>query len=258
MMRATTSKLRFYRDAAQMLKGFDETIGRFQVSSGIARQLKVGMGPALSRRMLLRAIPAFQERHPEIQIVLLSINERVQIEDEAVDFLVRPRSTRQSGVQHRQPQGLIVRRLTQSPTVLCASPGYLKRTGIPRVPADLAGHACLALLTLERDVHDEWLFARPGAREKIRFASKVTAHGDELREAALAGCGIVRLLACHVEDELRSGALVQLLPDWECLGGLPIVAIYRRTKPRLSPVNAFIGHLAHAFRRYNDVIPVHS
>jgi len=95
-MRATTSKLRFYRDAAQMLKGFDETIGRFQVGSGIARQLKVGMGPALSRRMLLRAIPAFQERHPEIQIVLLSINERVQIEDEAVDVLVRPRSTRQS------------------------------------------------------------------------------------------------------------------------------------------------------------------
>ena len=68
-----------------------------------------------------------------------------------------------------------------------------------------------------------------GAREKIRFASRnLTAHGDELREAALAGCGIVRLLACHVEDELRSGALVQVLPDWECLGGLPIVAIYRK------------------------------
>ena len=129
---------------------------------------------------------------------------------------------------------------------------------MPRVPADLAGHACLALLTLERDVHDEWLFARPGVREKIRFASKVTAHGDELREAALAGCGIVRLLACHVEGELRSGALVQLLPDWECLGGLPIVGIYRRTKPCLSPVNALVGHLAHAFRRYNDVIPVRS
>jgi DNA-binding transcriptional LysR family regulator len=88
-----------------MLKGFDETIGRFQVGTGMARQLKVGMGPALSRRMLLRAIPAFQERHPEIQIVLLSINERAEIEDEAADVLVRPRSRRQSGVQHRQPQG---------------------------------------------------------------------------------------------------------------------------------------------------------
>ena len=58
-------------------------------------------------------------------------------------------------------------------------------------------------------------FAKPGAREKVKFASRLTAHGDELREAALAGCGIVRLLACHVEDELRTGALVQVLPDWE-------------------------------------------
>ena len=101
------------------------------------------MGPALSRRMLSRAIPTLKERHPEIQVVL-SINERAEIGDQAVDVLVRPRSTHQSGVQHRQPQGLIVRRLTQSPAVLCASPGYLKCACMPPVPADLAGHACLA------------------------------------------------------------------------------------------------------------------
>lgn len=255
VMKLTAEGARFYRDAAQMLKGFDETIGRFQADTGIARQLKVGMGPALSRRMLLRALPAFQARHPEIQIVLLNINDRAEMDDEGVDILIRPRSTRQSGVEHRQPQGLVVRRLAQSPTVLCASPEYLERTDVPRAPADLARHACLALLTLERDVHDEWQFARRGAREKFKFASRLTAHGDELREAALAGCGIVRLLACHVEDELRSGALVQLLPDWECLGGLPIVAIYRKTKPRLSAINSFVSHLAHAFRRYNDVVP---
>lgn len=95
-----------------------------------------------------------------------------------------------------------------------------------------------------------------GAREKIRFTSKLTAHGDELREAALACCGIVRLLACHVEDELRSGALTQVLPDWDCLGGLPIVAIYRETKLRFSPTNAFVSHLAREFQRYDDVMPV--
>jgi len=252
VIKLTAEGARFYRDAAQMLKGFYDTIGRFQADTGLARQLKIGMGPALSRRMLLRAIPAFQQRHPEVQILLLSINDPEEIVDEGLDILIRPRSTRQSGVEHRQPQGLVVRTLAQSPTVLCASPAYLKRAGVPRVPADLARHACLALLTLERDVHDEWQFARRGAREKIKFASNLTAHGDELREAALAGCGVVRLLACHVEDELRSGALVQLLPDWDCLGGLPIVAIYRRTKPRLSPINTFVSHLAHAFRRYND------
>jgi hypothetical protein len=47
-----------------------------------------------------------------------------------------------------------------------------------------------------------------------------------------------------------------VLPDWECLGGLPILAIYRKTKPRLSTTNAFVTHIARAFKRYNDVIPV--
>lgn len=99
---------------------------------------------------------------------------------------------------------------------------------------------------MERDVHDEWQFAKRGARERIKFTSRLTAHGDDLREVALAGCGLVRLLGCHVEDELRSGALVQVLPDWECLGGLPIVAIYRKARSTLSPVNAFGSHLARA------------
>jgi len=254
LMKLTAEGARFYRDAAEMLLSFDQTIRKFQADTGLTRQLKVGMGPALSRRMLMRAIPAFQQRHPEVQLVLLSINERAETGDEGIDVLIRPRSTRQSGVEHRQPQGLVVRRLAQSPAVICASPGYLKRAGIPRTPAELVEHTCLALLTLERDVHDEWQFARRGAREGIKFSSKLTAHGDELREAALAGCGLVRLLACHVEDELRSGALVQVLPDWECRGGLPIVAVYRKTRPALSPVNTFVSHLAQAFKRYDVVV----
>jgi DNA-binding transcriptional LysR family regulator len=255
-LKLTTEGARFYRDAAQMLRTFEETVGRFQADTARHRQLKVGLGPALSRRMLLRAIPPFQDRYPEIRLIFLSINDPAEIGNEGIDVLVRPRSTRQQGGEHKQPQGLVVRKLMQSPIVVCASPTYLRRAGVPRMPADLARHACLALLTLERDVQDEWQFAKSDAREKIKFAPTLIAHGEELREAGLAGCGIVRLLACHVEDEMRSGALVQVLPDWECLGGLPIVAIYRKTRPTLSPVTAFVGHLAQAFQRYDNKLPV--
>lgn len=255
-LKLTTEGARFYRDAAQMLRTFDETVGRFQADVAKHRQLKIGLGPALGRRMLLRAIPPFQDRHPEIRLVLLSINDPAEVGNEGIDVLVRPRSTRQQGGEHKQPQGLVVRKLMQSPIVVCASPVYLGRAGVPQTPADLAQHACLALLTLERDVQDEWQFAKSGVRAKIKFAPTLTAHGEELREAGIAGCGIVRLLACHVEDEIRSGALVQVLPDWECVGALPIVAIYRRTRPMQSPVAAFVGHLAQAFRRYDNALPV--
>src|SRR4029079_2698016 len=127
-----------------------------------------------------------------------------------------------------------VRKLMESPVLICASPRYLKRVGIPRVPADLARHTCLALLTMERDVQTEWQFAKGDRRERVKFMPSLTAYGEELREAALAGCGVVRVLECHVQDQTRSGARVQLLPAWDCLGGLPIVAIYRKQRPTLS------------------------
>jgi len=256
VLKLTADGERFYRDGAGMLRTFDETISRFKAASSMRRQLKIGMAPALSRRMLLRAIPSFLDEHPEVELTLVSINDRAEIGDEGIDVLVRPRGTRQRGGEHRPPQGLVVRNLVQSPLIVCASYAYLRRAGIPKAPGDLARHSCLALLTLERDVHDEWIFSRSGDRERIKFAPRLTAHGDELREAALAGCGVVRLLACHVEDELRRGALVRILADWDCLGGMPIVAVYRRTRPRLSPMTTFVEHLVREFRAYDHVMPV--
>jgi len=45
---------------------------------------------------------------------------------------------------------------------------------------------------------------------------------------------------------------VRILPEWECLGALPIVAIYRKARPTLSRVNAFVRHLEQAFRPYSQ------
>jgi LysR family transcriptional regulator for bpeEF and oprC len=254
VLKLTTEGARFYRDGAQVLRKFEETINRFRADTALHGQLKVGMGPALARRMLLRAIPSFQKLYPEVRLILFSINDPAEIRDEGLDVFIRPRSLRQRGGEHKQQQGLIVRKLMQSPMVTCASPEYLKRAGIPRTPADLAQHVCTALMTLERDVQDEWQFVKPNKREKIKFTPKLIADGEALREAALAGCGIIRVLACNVDDELRSGALLQLLPDWECLGGLPIVAIYRKTRPTLLRINALVKHLAHEFQPYNNAI----
>jgi len=63
--------------------------------------------------------------------------------------------------------------------------------------------------------------------------------------------GIIRLSACHVEDELRSGRLVAVLTDWECTGAPPILAFYRKAKPTLPLVRALVEHLAAELRPYN-------
>ena len=74
---------------------------------------------------------------------------------------------------------------------------------------------------------------------------------DGLREAGVAGCGIIRMVGWNVEDELRSRKLVRILSDWECTGTPPTVAIYRKTQPMLPQISVFVRHLADAFQRYN-------
>jgi LysR family transcriptional regulator, regulator for bpeEF and oprC len=109
-----------------------------------------------------------------------------------------------------------VRKLCQSRYVACASPEYLNHVGIPRAPADLPRHACVALITLEMDLLNECGFTKSKIRQNVKIVPKLLVQGaDALREAALAGCGIIRCLACHVEDELAAHKLVPVLTDLE-------------------------------------------
>jgi len=136
--------------------------------------------------------------------------------------------------------------------ITCASPEYLKRAGFPRTPADLDHHACAALLTGSANVLDEWQFVKSDKRETIKFTPKLIADGEALREAALAGCGIVRNLTFNVADEIAVRGSIAGSARLGMSGPFPIVAIYKSRDRRLSRVNAFLRHLAHAFQRYND------
>jgi DNA-binding transcriptional LysR family regulator len=255
----TTEGERFCRDCRQILQKLDEATDRFRNEERALRgQLRVGLAPMITRRMVVRALPSFQRQHPQVEILMLGIDDPAEIANGRVDVLVRPRTLRQRGGSHRDFQGLVVRKLIQSNLVLCASPDYLARAGVPHAPSDLINHECIALVTLEHDVQNEWQFVKSGTRHKIKFAPKLLLQGDALREAGVAGCGIIRLLACHVQDEFRSGSLVQILADWSCTGGPPIVALYRKVKPTLPRVSAFVQHLVTAFGPYNAAVEARS
>ena len=209
------------------------------------------MGPGLTRRMLLNELPRFQRQYPDIQIVLLAVDNPEQVANNSVDVLMRGRSLRRRGGRHREPQGLVVRTLTQPQFVICASPTYLERHGVPRTPDELSQHACIAHLTLELDIQDEWQFEQAGRRQRIRFDPQLLVQGtNSLREAALAGCGLIRLNRYHIEDELRQRSLKLVLSEWSCVGAPPIVAIYKKTVPPAAQITVFVRFLVQAFLPY--------
>lgn len=253
VLKLTDDGTRFYRDCVQILQKLSEATQRFRTNREMPHgRLRIGMAPSLPQRILLRAIPPFQKRYPHIEIVILRVDDMDEIEKKGIDVVIRARSQGQRGGQRLEPDGMVVRKLAQSRRVVCASPDYLKRAGSPRTPTDLLQHACIALITIERDILEEWVFVKSDVRQRIKFAPKLLVHGsDATREAAVAGCGIISLTVWNVEDELRSRRLVPVLTDWQCGGSTPLLAIYRKTRPMLPQVSLFVRYLAEAFQRYN-------
>ena len=250
----TPEGLRFYRSSVQVLKKFAEATEQFREQRENPHgRVKIGMTPGLTRRTLLRVIPGFQQQYPQIEVILHSIGEVSEMGDKGLDIVLRVRSFRQRGGTRLEPQGLVARKLAQSRLVVCASAEYLKRAGVPRLPSDLLEHSCLALVTTDHDVQAEWQFVKGQQRKNVKFVPKLLVQGaDGYREAGAAGCGIVRLLACNIEDEIQSGKLQPVLTDWGSTWSPPIVAIYQNTKPMPAQVSCFVRYLAESFKCYDS------
>jgi LysR family transcriptional regulator, regulator for bpeEF and oprC len=252
-LKLTQDGLRFYEDCVQIIGRFAEATQRFRLAKSVpSGELKVGMAPGLQRWMLLRAIPSFQLQYPKIRILLLSVDDPAEIGDKRIDVLLRGRSWRQRGGQRPEQQGLVVRRLCDQRYAIYASPEYLKRAGIPHAPLELQQHSCVAHVSLDRDIQDEWQFAKLEVRQKVKFTPNLLVQGeDTLREAGTAGCGVIRIGSASVETETRSRRLVQILSDWECVGGPPLLAVFRKTRPVPPLIRLFVRHMVEVFRGYN-------
>lgn len=140
---------------------------------------------------------------------------------------------------------LVSRRLADNRWVLCASPGDLRRRGIPDTPADLAAHDCLLLVG--RDSRQDVWQLGDGAGGMLsvpvsgRFESNL---GQALRDAALGDVGIALHSLWHVHADLRQGRLQRMLPGY-ALATTAIHAVI--PQHRFVPVRVFIDFLAAQF-----------
>ncbi len=134
---------------------------------------------------------------------------------------------------------LIVRRLAEWRHVLCCTPRYLKHHPAPVQLADLATHNCL------RYAHypfgDDWHFTeRDGKPAVVRVSGNlVTSSAEVFRTVLLSDGGLALAAPFIVEEELRAGTLVSLLPDYRPLE-FAINAIYPHRRYLAATVRTFI------------------
>ena len=140
---------------------------------------------------------------------------------------------------------LVSKRLASTRMVLCASPQYLKLHGTPTHPSELAGHAVISYSYWS--TRDEWHFTGPLGAVSVKTNPCIhTNNGDTCRAAALASQGIILQPSFLVGDDLASGTLVELMPEFRSLE-LGIYAVYP-TRKHVSPkVRALLIFLTNHF-----------
>lgn len=228
----------YYDRATQVLAMADEA-EKAAASGSIAPTglLRVTTGVAFGARQLPPAVRGYLDRYPNVRIEL-SVNDRiVDLVDEGFDLAVR--------IARRLDPGLVARPMAQARLVACASPDYVERRGMPRSPRELAKHDCLTYAYATPKV---WRFTRRGKTQEIKVAGPVHSNnGAILAAMAAEGNGICLEPAFIVDDLLRSGRLVRLLPGWDT-DLFTIYAVYPSRTLLPAKVRTFVDYLVEHFR----------
>ncbi|MOA19133.1 HTH-type transcriptional regulator DmlR [compost metagenome] len=142
---------------------------------------------------------------------------------------------------------LVMRVLAESPQRLVACPGFLLERELPKHPADLAG---LPSLDWGPPRDHVWHLQGPEGQEaRIRHQPRyITDDMTALRQAALSGVGMVQLPCMVVEEDLRQGRLVDIMPGWAPSGGI-IHAVFPSRRGQLPAVRLLIDYLAQHIRK---------
>lgn len=215
------------------------TGGLRQAGTEAAGNLRVTISASFGRQYVSPLLPEFLERHPAIRLSI-DLDDRLQdLVSAGYDLAIR--------IGALDDSSLVARRLAANRRVLCASPDYLRRRGVPRTPADLARHDCV-LLVGSQGRQDLWrLGDGNGGETTVRVRGRFESnYGEVLRDAVVAGLGIAMHSVWHVCDDLRAGRLQAVLPGHPIADtGIYAVMPQRRLVPLR--VRAFVDFLAERF-----------
>jgi DNA-binding transcriptional LysR family regulator len=228
----------YYDTCARLLSEIEEADAA--VSAGRVEPqgpLKVALPASFGHRHIAPLIPQFASRYPKVQLALSLSDRSVNLVDEGFDLAIR--------IADLADSSLAARKLAPNRRVVCASPEYLRRHGLPRTPQDLLGHNCLNT----NDFAMNWEYKDPrGEPGSVRVSGRYACDNWEvLREWALAGLGVALKSTWDVRLHLEDGSLVSLCPGYTFDTDVAIYAVYPHRRFLPAKTRAFIEFLADSF-----------
>ncbi|WP_027521085.1 LysR family transcriptional regulator [Bradyrhizobium sp. Ec3.3] len=183
------------------------------------------------------AIAEFMQRYPELRIQLVLSDENVDPLQDGLDVTLR--------IADLESSSLIARKIVPIARLICASPDYFQRHGVPAHPNDLRDHNCLTYGFLSTG--NQWKLSGKDGDHWIQPSWMLCVNNAEvLRDAAVAGRGIALLPVFIGEDALQTGRLRTCLDDYHA-PPLALYALYPPTRHLALKVRLFIDFLVERF-----------
>uniref|UniRef100_E1T5B3 Transcriptional regulator, LysR family n=1 Tax=Burkholderia sp. (strain CCGE1003) TaxID=640512 RepID=E1T5B3_BURSG len=229
----------YYERLSQVLTELEEAEQVVGAASVVPQgRLRVSSLSAFGLSHVMAAVADYAAQYPQVTVDITLSDRVVELIDEGFDVAIRASP---SGLKS---SSLIARPIAMAHLVLCASPAYLRRRGIPKTAADLARHNFLQYAGVSAlDVMQS-----TGEAARVRLSGNlIVNHLEAQRVMVLHGAGIALLGTEVIGADLAEGRLVPLLVDEMPPRELPIHVVYASRRHLSAKVRSFVDFLAERF-----------
>lgn len=200
-------------------------------------QLRISCPMSFGRLHVASLIPKLLKRYPKLKIDLVMDDRIVDLVAGGFDIAIRSGNLPDST--------LIARKLAPLRQVLCASPDYINRHGLPGTPAELSGHNCI-LFSYSSDAN-KWTLIKEDKTESVLVSGSYRVNNSEaLIEALREGIGIGRLPTFVAGPDLKTGRLVRLFKSYR-IPDFTIYAVFPEREYLPAKVRVFLDFAVEYF-----------
>ncbi len=195
--------------------------------------LKISAPPVIGATHIAPALTEYLKGYPELSVEMVLKGGQVDLIDEGVDIAIY--------LGPISDTSLVARKLASSALVVCASPSYLERHGIPQDPEDLEDHSCLINWAIPP--RNKWRFKGILGDREVTVSGRMQANmADPIRVAAVNGLGLVMLPRYIVGRDIEKGKLLPIMEDY-AITPLDIHAVYPHRKYLSAKVRSFVDFI---------------
>ena len=205
-------------------------------------RLRIDVGTSVAQLLIIPHLAEFHARYPDIQVDLGVSDRIVDLIGDNVDCVIRGGEL--------SDQSLVARRVGNLEFITVASPDYLQRKGTPTHPLEIEEkHASVIYFSPQTGRHYPLEFRKGEESIDITGPYQVSVNESNAYVTAIvAGLGVGQITGYQAERHLKSGALVQLLPEWT-QPLLPVYVVYPPNRHLSAKVRAFVDWAAELFQR---------